>query len=157
MKKIIAVLLVVAIFATFTACGNKTNADFSEASETHSIKPEVTESETVPTENKAIGTYDAFEDIVIKELDKNVKENLGDSLLATEYENGTYYIFAVIDNVNDRLLIVSTETDVAVNNLTKTIHENFNIDCILTIVDDETHSNALHVSLNGYDVTDQLS
>lgn len=149
MKKIIVMIFVVAILVTLTACENKTNADFSEASEEPSVV-------TVPAENRAIETYDAFEDIAIKELDKNVKENLGDSLLATEYENGTYYIFAVIDDVNARLLIVSTETDVAVNNLTKTIHENFNIDCILTIVDDETHSNALHVSLNGYDVTDQL-
>ena len=157
MKKIIVMIFVVAILVTLTACENKTNADFSEASEEPSVALEVTESETVPAENRVIETYDAFEDIAIKELDKNVKENLGDSLLATEYENGTYYIFAVIDDVNARLLIVSTETDVAVNNLTKTIHENFNIDCILTIVDDETHSNALHVSLNGYDVTDQLS
>lgn len=140
MKKIIAIMFAILTITSLTACGNKATTNGNE------YVPNVDDTivEETPTYN------------VIDELDKKVKEYLGDDVITTDYDDGTYYIFLAINDVNSAYIIMAADVDESIDSLSETINDTFDIDCVIFVVDDATHDELLYATLNGNDITDQL-
>lgn len=140
MKKIIAIVFAILTIASLTACGNKATTNGNE----YVPNVEDTLVEETPTYN------------VIDELDKTVKEYLGDDVITTDYDDGTYYIFIAIEDVNSAYIIMAADVDESIDSLSETINDTFDIDCVIFVVDDATHNELLYATLNGNDVTDYM-
>lgn len=140
MKKIIAIVFAILTIASLTACGNKATANGND------YKPSIDDTivEETPTYN------------VIDELDKTVREYLGDDVIETDYEDDTYYILIAIEDVNSAYIIMAADVDEYIDSLSETINDTFDIDCVIFVVDDATHDDLLYATLNGNDITDQL-
>lgn len=140
MKKIIAIVFAILTITSLTACGNKATTNGNE------YVPNVDDTivEEIPTYN------------VIDELDKKVKEYLGDDVITTDYDDGTYYIFLAINDVNSAYIIMAADVDESIDSLSETINDTFDIDCVIFVVDDATHNELLYATLNGNDITNQL-
>ena len=140
MKKIIAIVFVILTITSLTACGNKATTNGNE----YVPNVEDTLVEETPTYN------------VIDELDKTVREYLGDDVITTDYDDGTYYIFLAIEDVNSAYIIMAADVDESIDSLSETINDTFDIDCVIFVVDDATHNELLYATLNGNDVTDYM-
>ena len=140
MKKIIAIVFAILTITSLTACGNKATTNGND------YKPSIDDIivEETPPYN------------VIDELDKTVREYLGDDVIETDYEDDTYYIFIAIEDVNSAYIIMAADVDESIDSLSETINDTFDIDCVIFVVDDETHDDLLYATLNGNDITDQL-
>lgn len=140
MKKIIAIVFAILTITSLTACGNKTTTNGND------YKPSIDDTivEETPTYN------------VIDELDKTVREYLGDDVIETHYEDDTYYILIAIEDVNSAYIIMAADVDESIDSLSETINDTFDIDCVIFVVDDATHDALLYATLNGNDITDQL-
>lgn len=140
MKKIIAIVFAILTITSLTACGNKATTNGNE------YVPNVDDTivEEIPTYN------------VIDELDKKVKEYLGDDVITTDYDDGTYYILLAINDVNSAYIIMAADVDESIDSLSETINDTFDIDCVIFVVDDATHNELLYATLNGNDITNQL-
>ena len=140
MKKIIAIVFAILTIASLTACGNKATTNGND------YKPSINDTivEETPTYN------------VIDELDKTVREYLGDDVIETDYEDDTYYILIAIEDVNSAYIIMAADVDESIDSLSETINDTFDIDCVIFVVDDATHDDLLYATLNGNDITDQL-
>lgn len=141
MKKIIAIILTIVTVMTLASCGKKNTNQTPKTS-------------TNTYEDKVIETPKTS---VIREVDKRVKEYLGDDVFKTDYDDGIYYICIAVENVNSSRLVTSYGLGDSIDGLSETINTNFDVDCAILIMDDATHSNLLYASFNGYDVTDQLN
>lgn len=141
MKKIIAIILTIVTVMTLVSCGKKNTNQTPKTS-------------TNTYEDKVIETPKTS---VIREVDKMVKEYLGDDVFKTDYDDGIYYICIAVENVNSSRLVTSYGLGDSVDGLSETINTNFDVDCAILIMDDATHRNLLYASFNGYDVTDQLN
>lgn len=140
MKKIIAIVFAILTITSLTACGNKATTNGNE----YVPNVEDTLVEETPTYN------------VIDELDKTVREYLGDDVITTDYDDGTYYIFLAIEDVNSAYIIAAADVDESIDSLSETINDTFDIDCVIFVVDDATHNELLYATLNGNDVTDYM-
>ena len=140
MKKIISIVFAILTIASLTACGNKATTNGND------YKPSIDDTivEETPTYN------------VIDELDKTVREYLGDDVIETDYEDDTYYILIAIEDVNSAYIIMAADVDESIDSLSETINDTFDIDCVIFVVDDATHDDLLYATLNGNDITDQL-
>lgn len=140
MKKIIAIVFAILTITSLTACCNK------ETTNGNDYKPSIDDTivEETPTYN------------VIDELDKTVREYLGDDVIETDYDDDTYYILIAIEDVNSAYIIMAADVDESIDSLSETINDTFDIDCVIFVVDDATHDNLLYATLNGNDITDQL-
>lgn len=140
MKKIIAIVFAILTIASLTACGNKATTNGND------YNPSIDDTivEETPTYN------------VIDELDKTVREYLGDDVIETDYEDDTYYILIAIEDVNSAYIIMAADVDESIDSLSETINDTFDIDCVIFVVDDATHDDLLYATLNGNDITDQL-
>ena len=140
MKKIIAIVVTILTITSLTACGNKVTTNGND------YKPSIDDTivEETPTYN------------VIDELDKTVREYLGDDVIETDYEDDTYYILIAIEDVNSAYIIMAADVDESIDSLSETINDTFDIDCVIFVVDDATHDDLLYATLNGNDITDQL-
>lgn len=92
----------------------------------------------------------------ISELDKMVKKYLGDNVLETKYEDNTYYVMISIKGVNRTYPLYSQGATQSFDNLSETIHDTFEIDCVIFVVDYATNNNLLYASSNGTDITEIL-
>ena len=140
MKKIIAIVFTILTITSLTACRNKATTNGND------YKPSIDD-----TIVKETPTYN-----VIDELDKTVREYLGDGVIETHYEDDTYYILIAIEDVNSAYIIMATDVDESIDSLSETINDTFDIDCVIFVVDDATHDDLLYATLNGNDITDQL-
>ena len=140
MKKIIAIVFAILTVTSLTACGNKATTNGND------YKPSI--DDTIVEETPAYN--------VIDELDKTVREYLGDDVIETDYEDDTYYILIAIEDVNSAYIIMAADVDESIDSLSETINDTFDIDCVIFVVDDATHDNLLYATLNGNDITDQL-
>ena len=140
MKKIIAIVFAILTITSLTSCGNKATTNGND------YKPSIDDTivEETPTYN------------VIDELDKTVREYLGDDVIETDYEDDTYYILIAIEDVNSAYIIMAADGDESIDSLSETINDTFDIDCVIFVVDDATHDDLLYATLNGNDITDQL-
>lgn len=140
MKKIIAIVFAILTITSLAACGNKATTNGND------YKPSIDDTivEETPTYN------------VIDELDKTVREYLGDDVIETDYEDDTYYILIAIEDVNSAYIIMAADVDESIDSLSETINDTFDIDCVIFVVDDATHDDLLYATLNGNDITDQL-
>ena len=140
MKKIIVIVFAILTITSLTACGNKATTNGND------YKPSIDDTivEETPTYN------------VIDELDKTVREYLGDDVIETDYEDDTYYILIAIEDVNSAYIIMAADVDESIDSLSETINDTFDIDCVIFVVDDATHDDLLYATLNGNDITDQL-
>ena len=140
MKKIISIVFAILTITSLTACGNKATTNGND------YKPSIDDTivEETPTYN------------VIDELDKTVREYLGDDVIETDYEDDTYYILIAIEDVNSAYIIMAADVDESIDSLSETINDTFDIDCVIFVVDDATHDDLLYATLNGNDITDQL-
>lgn len=104
------------------------------------------------------GTYNpsCSETESISELDKIVKRTLGDNVLETWYKDNTYYVMISIEGVNRTYPLYSQGATQSFDHLSKTIHDNFGIDCVIFVVDYATNNNLLYASSNGTDITEIL-
>ena len=140
MKKIIAIVLAILTITSLTACGNKATTNGND------YKPSI--DDTIVEETPAYN--------VIDELDKTVREYLGDDVIETDYEDDTYYILIAIEDVNSAYIIMAADVGESIDSLSETINDTFDIDCVIFVVDDATHDDLLYATLNGNDITDQL-
>lgn len=87
MKKIIAAILAAMTILTLSACGAKDefNRGREDAKNGNGYNPKATATQTVN----------------VKKLDKIVKDSLGDSVLTTEYKDGTYYVAVAFEDINN--------------------------------------------------------
>ena len=140
MKNIFAIVCAILNITSMTACGNKATTNGND------YKPSIDDTivEETPTYN------------VIDELDKTVREYLGDDVIETDYEDDTYYILIAIEDVNSAYIIMTADVDESIDSLSETINDTFDIDCVIFVVDDATHDDLLYATLNGNDITDQL-
>lgn len=141
MKKIIAIILTIVTVMTLASCGKK-NTNQTPKTNTNTYEDKVIETPKTS---------------VIREVDKMVKEYLGDDVFKTDYDDGIYYICIAVENVNSSRLVTSYGLGDSIDGLSETINTNFDVDCAILIMDDATYSNLLYASFNGYDVTDQLN
>ena len=140
MKKIIGIVFTILTITSLTACGNKATTNGND------YKPSI--DDTIVEETPAYN--------VIDELDKTVREYLGDDVIETDYEDDTYYILIAIEDVNSAYIIMAADVDESIDSLSETINDTFDIDCVIFVVDDATHDDLLYATLNGNDITDQL-
>lgn len=139
MKKIIAIMFAILTIMSLTACGNK------HRETTPNIKDTIVETPAPSKRNW------------VDELNKMVKEYLGDSVIETSYEDDTYYIFVAVKDVNSACMIAATDLDESFDSLSETIYDTFGFDCVIFVVDDATNSELLYTTVNGNDITDYMN
>lgn len=139
MKKIIAAILAAMTILTLSACGAKDefNRGREDAKNGNGYNPKATATQTVN----------------VKKLDKIVKDSLGDSVLTTEYKDGTYYVAVVFEGINNASVLYKHDIDESINQSTQIMHNNYGVDSIFFIMDYATKSELLYASKNGADIT----
>lgn len=126
MKKIIAIILTIVTVMSLTACGDKKVNDNIES-------------------NPAV-----------KELDDTVREQLGDMIVDTDYEDDVYYVMVRIDSVESTLAVEFTGLDDAFIDLSETIYNNIGIENVICVVSDADGKNIVFTVYNGYNITDYM-
>lgn len=126
MKKIIAIILTIVTVISLTACGDK-------------------------KVNKNIESNPA-----VKELDDTVREQLGDMIVDTDYEDDVYYVMVRIDSVESTLAVEFTGLDDAFINLSETIYNNIGIENVICVVSDTDGKTIVFTVYNGYNITDYM-
>lgn len=126
MKKIIAIILTIVTVMSLTACGDK-------------------------KVNKNIESNPA-----VKELDDTVREQLGDMIVDTDYEDDVYYVVVRIDSVESTLAVEFTDLDDAFIDLSETIYNNIGIENVICVVSDADGKTIVFTVYNGYNITDYM-
>ena len=126
MKKIIAIILTIVTVISLTACGDK-------------------------KVNKNIESNSA-----VKELDDTVREQLGDMVVDTDYEDDVYYVVVRIDSVESTLAVEFTGLDDAFIDLSETIYNNIGIENVICVVSDTDGETIVFTVYNGYNITDYM-
>ena len=126
MKKIIAIILTIVTVMSLTACGDK-------------------------KVNKNIESNPA-----VKELDDTVREQLGDMIVDTDYEDDVYYVMVRIDSVKSTLAVEFTGLDDAFIDLSETIYNNIGIENVICVVSDADGETIVFTVYNGYNITDYM-
>ena len=126
MKKIIAIILTIVTVMSLTACGDKKVNDNIES-------------------NPAV-----------KELDDTVREQLGDMIVDTDYEDDVYYVMVRIDSVESTLAVEFTGLDDAFIDLSETIYNNIGIENVICVVSDADGETIVFTVYNGYNITDYM-
>ena len=126
MKKIIAIILTIVTVMSLTACGDKKVNDNIES-------------------NPAV-----------KELDDTVREQLGDMIIDTDYEDDVYYVMVRIDSVESTLAVEFTGLDDAFIDLSETIYNNIGIENVICVVSDADGETIVFTVYNGYNITDYM-
>ena len=126
MKKIIAIILTIVTVISLTACGDKKVNDNIES-------------------NPAV-----------KELDDTVREQLGDMIVDTDYEDDVYYVMVRIDSVESTLAVEFTGLDDTFIDLSETIYNNIGIENVICVVSDADGKNIVFTVYNGYNITDYM-
>lgn len=126
MKKIIAIILTIVTVMSLTACGDK-------------------------KVNKNIESNPA-----VKELDDTVREQLGDMVVDTDYEDDVYYVVVRIDSVESTLAVEFTGLDDAFIDLSETIYNNIGIENVICVVSDADGKTIVFTVYNGYNITDYM-
>ena len=126
MKKIIAIILTIVTVISLTACGDK-------------------------KVNKNIESNPA-----VKELDDTVREQLGDMIVDTDYEDDVYYVMVRIDSVESTLAVEFTGLDDAFIDLSETIYNNIGIENVICVVSDADGKTIVFTVYNGYNITDYM-
>lgn len=126
MKKIIAIILTIVTVISLTACGDK------------KVNKNI---ESNPT---------------VKELDDTVREQLGDMIVDTDYEDDVYYVVVRIDSVKSTLAVEFTGLDDAFIDLSETIYNNIGIENVICVVSDTDGETIVFTVYNGYNITDYM-
>lgn len=126
MKKIIAIILTIVTVMSLTACGDKKVNDNIES-------------------NPAV-----------KELDDTVREQLGDMIVDTDYEDDVYYVMVRIDSVESTLAVEFTGLDDTFIDLSEAIYNNIGIENVICVVSDADGKNIVFTVYNGYNITDYM-
>lgn len=126
MKKIIAIILTIVTVMSLTACGDK-------------------------KVNKNIESNPA-----VKELDDTVREQLGDMIVDTDYEDDVYYVMVRIDSVKSTLAVEFTGLDDAFIDLSETIYNDIGIENVICVVSDADGETIVFTVYNGYNITDYM-
>lgn len=126
MKKIIAIILTIVTVMSLTACGDK-------------------------KVNKNIESNPA-----VKELDDTVREQLGDMVVDTDYEDDVYYVVVRIDSVESTLAVEFTGLDDAFIDLSETIYNDIDIENVICVVSDADGKTIVFTVYNGYNITDYM-
>ena len=126
MKKIIAIILTIVTVISLTACGDKKVNDNIES-------------------NPAV-----------KELDDTVREQLGEMIVDTDYEDDVYYVVVRIDSVESTLAVEFTGLDDAFIDLSETIYNNIGIENVICVVSDADGKTIVFTVYNGYSITDYM-
>lgn len=126
MKKIIAIILTIVTVISLTACGDK-------------------------KVNKNIESNPA-----VKELDDTVREQLGDMIVDTDYEDDVYYVMVRIDSVESTLAVEFTGLDDTFIDLSETIYNNIGIENVICVVSDADGKTIVFTVYNGYNITDYM-
>lgn len=126
MKKIIAIILTIVTVMSLTACGDK------------KVNKNI---ESNPT---------------VKELDDTVREQLGDMVVDTDYEDDVYYVVVRIDSVESTLAVEFTGLDDAFIDLSETIYNNIDIENVICVVSDADGKTIVFTVYNGYNITDYM-
>lgn len=126
MKKIIAIILTIVTVISLTACGDK-------------------------KVNKSIESNPA-----VKELDDTVREQLGDMIVDTDYEDDVYYVVVRIDSVKSTLAVEFTGLDDAFIDLSETIYNDIGIENVICVVSDADGETIVFTVYNGYNITDYM-
>ena len=126
MKKIIAIILTIVTVMSLTACGDKKVNDNIES-------------------NPAV-----------KELDDTVREQLGDMIVDTDYEDDVYYVVVRIDSVESTLAVEFTGLDDAFIDLSETIYNDIGIENVICVVSDADGETIVFTVYNGYNITDYM-
>ena len=126
MKKIIAIILTIVTVMSLTACGDKKVNDNIES-------------------NPAV-----------KELDDTVREQLGDMIVDTDYEDDVYYVMVRIDSVESTLAVEFTGLDDAFIDLSETIYNDIGIENVICVVSDADGETIVFTVYNGYNITDYM-
>ena len=126
MKKIIAIILTIVTVMSLTACGDK-------------------------KVNKNIESNPA-----VKELDDTVREQLGDMIIDTDYDDDVYYVMVRIDSVESTLAVEFTGLDDAFIDLSETIYNNIGIENVICVVSDTDGETIVFTVYNGYNITDYI-
>ena len=126
MKKIIAIILTIITVMSLTACGDK-------------------------KVNKNIESNPA-----VKELDDTVREQLGDMIVDTDYEDDVYYVMVRIDSVKSTLAVEFMGLDDAFIDLSETIYNNIGIENVICVVSDADGKTIVFTVYNGYNITDYM-
>lgn len=126
MKKIIAIILTIITVMSLTACGDK-------------------------KVNKNIESNPA-----VKELDDTVREQLGDMIIDTDYEDDVYYVMVRIDSVKSTLAVEFTGLDDAFIDLSETIYNDIGIENVICVVSDADGETIVFTVYNGYNITDYM-
>ena len=126
MKNIIAIILTIVTVMSLTACGDKKVNDNIES-------------------NPAV-----------KELDDTVREQLGDMIVDTDYEDDVYYVMVRIDSVESTLAVEFTGLNDAFIDLSETIYNNIGIENVICVVSDADGKTIVFTVYNGYNITDYM-
>ena len=126
MKKIIAIILTIVTVISLTACGDKKVNDNIES-------------------NPAV-----------KELDDTVREQLGEMIVDTDYEDDVYYVVVRIDSVESTLAVEFTGLNDAFIDLSETIYNNIGIENVICVVSDADGKTIVFTVYNGYSITDYM-
>ena len=126
MKKIIAIILTIVTVMSLAACGDKKVNDNIES-------------------NPAV-----------KELDDTVREQLGDMIVDTDYEDDVYYVMVRIDSVESTLAVEFTGLDDAFIDLSETIYNDIGIENVICVVSDADGEIIVFTVYNGYNITDYM-
>ena len=126
MKKIIAIILTIVTVMSLTACGDKKVNDNIESNH------------------------------AVKELDDTVREQLGDMIVDTDYEDDVYYVMVRIDSVESTLAVEFTGLDDAFIDLSETIYNNIGIENVICVVSDADGKTIVFTVYNGYNITDYM-
>ena len=126
MKKIIAIILTIVTVMSLTACGDK-------------------------KVNKNIESNPA-----VKELDDTVREQLGDMIVDTDYEDDVYYVMVRIDSVKSTLAVEFTGLDDAFIDLSETIYNDIGIENVICVISDADGKTIVFTVYNGYNITDYM-
>lgn len=128
MKKIIAMLLAIMIIFSLTACGG----------------------------NKKV-TNDIKRNESWQDVDKQLREDLDDMILYTEYDDGIYYVFISIEGVNTTSALNRNGLDSAFNDLSETIYETAEVENAIVVLAYNNTDHILYTAYNGTDITDYMN
>lgn len=128
MKKIIAMLLAVMTILSLTACGGK-------KASTNNIK-----------------RNEPWQDV-----DKRLREDLDDMILHTEYDDGVYYVFISIEDVNTTSTFNRNGFDSAFSDLSETIYETAEVENAIVVLAYNNTDHILYTTYNGTDITDYMN
>lgn len=128
MKKIIAMLLAIMTVFSLTACGsNKKVANNIKRNEPW------------------------------QDVDKQLREDLDDMILHTEYDDGVYYVFVSIEGVNTTSTFNRNGFDSAFSDLSETIYETAEVENAIVVLAYNNTDHVLYTAYNGADITDYMN